>query len=266
MVALSWRPSCGRHTLAWRAQGKFIREMHGLSTDYGPIFATVHIHSTATYRDNMTRCLHRIQRRGKPDGTTVEPWNGAAISEFLKPFGKLDLLAFMNRHWIAQNQPNSDFWAHEFSKHATCFSSFDVECYGPQYRVREEVPDFFETVVAYHQSLPTWGWLRAKQIAPSNETRYSLTAIRDALTEGYGKTPYISCTGPAYNTTEAGNGSKDQGKTVLSEVWYYHHVFGRVQRNQPWRVNADVAGGSLSNCAIAPDSIWYYERSEGSEM
>jgi ribonuclease T2 len=202
---------------------------------------------------------------GTPDGTPVPPWTGTAIGEFVKALGKLDLLAFMDKYWIAQNQANSDFWAHEFSKHATCFSSFDVECYGPQYVEHQEVADFFETVVAYHQSLPTWGWLRAKDIAPSNETAYSLSAIQNALTEGFGATPYISCSGPAYNTTAAGRGSSDKGRTVLSEVWYYHHVFGRVQRNQGLRVNADVAGGALSNCATTPGAVWYYERSKGSE-
>ncbi|OIW27128.1 ribonuclease T2 [Coniochaeta ligniaria NRRL 30616] len=203
---------------------------------------------------------------GTPSGTPVRPWTGTNIGEFLKPFGKLDLLAFMNKYWIAQNQPNSDFWGHEFSKHATCFSSFDVECYGPQYVQHQEVVDFFETVISYYQILPTWGWLRAKDIAPSNETAYSLTSIQAALTEGFGKRPYILCSGPAFNTTAAGKGSKDQGKVVLSEVWYYHHVFGRVQRGQGLRVDADIAGGALTNCATTPGALWYYERSKGSEV
>lgn len=202
---------------------------------------------------------------GTPSGTPVLPWKGTAIGEFLKPFGKLDLLAFMNKYWIAQNQPNSDFWGHEFSKHATCFSSFDTECYGPQYRVHEEVVAFFETVVSYYQNLPTWGWLRAQDIKPSNSTGYSLSKIQGALTEGFGKKPYVSCSGPAYNTTAKGKGSLDNGKTVLSEIWYYHHVFGRVQRGQGLRVDADIVGGSLTNCAKAEGAVWYYERSKGSE-
>jgi ribonuclease T2 len=202
---------------------------------------------------------------GTPSGKPVPAWNGTAIGEFLKPFGKLDLLAYMNKYWIAQNQPNSDFWGHEFSKHATCFSSFDVECYGPQYRQHEEVVDFFETVVAYYQTVPTWGWLRAKDIKPSNSTGYSLSALQGALKEGFGALPYIGCSGPAYNTTAAGKGSLDAGRTVLSEVWYYHHVYGRVQRNQGLRVDADIVGGSVSNCAKAPGAVRYYERTSGSE-
>ncbi|KAB5566044.1 ribonuclease T2-like protein, partial [Coniochaeta sp. 2T2.1] len=49
--------------------------------------------------------------------------------------------------WDIYREPGPDFWGHEFSKHATCFSSFDPECYGPLCRQHEEVVDFFQTVV-----------------------------------------------------------------------------------------------------------------------
>jgi len=65
---------------------------------------------------------------GTPSGIPVPAYKGPGIGTFLQPFGKLDLLAYMNKYWIAQGQPNQDFWGHEFSKHATCFSTFDVEC------------------------------------------------------------------------------------------------------------------------------------------
>jgi len=35
-------------------------------------------------------------------------------------------LWFIFRYWINQGASNSEFWAHEFSKHATCFSTFEV--------------------------------------------------------------------------------------------------------------------------------------------
>lgn len=34
---------------------------------------------------------------GTPRGTPVPPYKGPSISTFLKPFGKLDLLAYMNK-------------------------------------------------------------------------------------------------------------------------------------------------------------------------
>lgn len=196
------------------------------------------------------------------------PYTGPGIGTFLEPFAKFDLLAYMNKFWIAQNQPNQDFWGHEFSKHATCYSSFDVECYGPEYVEHEEVVDFFEVALSYYNTLPTWTWLSDAGIVPCNATAtvYSLADIQAALKTGFGELPYVGCSGPRYNTTEAGQGSLDNGYTVLTEVWYYHHVLGRVQNGQAQKVGADINGGSVSSCAKTEGALRYYERSTGSDV
>lgn len=147
-------------------------------------------------------------------------YTGAPISTFLEPLGKLDLLAWMSANWVAQGQPNADFWGHEFSKHATCFSTFDVPCYGPQYVEHEDVADFFETAAAFYRTLPTYTWLAAAGIVPSNATGYDLADVQAALTAAFGAVPYIACAGDRYNETAAGQGSDDDGYTALSEVWY----------------------------------------------
>jgi len=157
---------------------------------------------------------------GLPNGTVVPPYRGPNIGTFLQPFGKYDLLAYMNKYWISQGGPNYDFWGHEFSKHATCFSTFDVPCYGPEYRAREDVVDFFQTAILYYMRLPTWGWLGAHSIYPSNTTTYTLSDMEGALSHEYGAVPYLGCTGPRFNETVAGANSTDTGRTVLSEVWY----------------------------------------------
>ena len=61
-----------------------------------------------------------------PNGTVVPAYKGPAISTFIEAAKRYDLLAWMNKYWINQGAPNSDFWGHEFSKHATCFSTFQV--------------------------------------------------------------------------------------------------------------------------------------------
>lgn len=48
---------------------------------------------------------------------------------WFEPNGKADLLAYMKKHWVGLDQPSWILWAHEFSKHATCFSTFQTECY-----------------------------------------------------------------------------------------------------------------------------------------
>ena len=178
----------------------------------------------------------------------------------MEPFGALDLRAYMNKYWIAQNEPNYDLWAHEFSKHATCFSTFDVPCYGPEYVEHEEVVDFFETVVKYFMRLPTWGWLGAYGIYPSNTTTYTLSDMQSALSQQYGATPYLGCSGPRYNDTVAGANTTDSGRTQLSEVWYYFHAYGKPQDGG----SIPVEQTGSSSCATSEGAINYYERANGS--
>lgn len=197
---------------------------------------------------------------GAPDGTPVPPYTGPPIDPFT-PFARHDLHAWMQTYWIARNQPNWVLWAHEFSKHATCFSTFDLPCYGPQYQDGYDLIEFFETTAMYFLRLPTYAWLRDADIVPSNGTAYSLSDLEDALSGAYGVEPYVGCSGPAYNETDAGQGSDDDGATVLSEVWYYFHVFGRPQDGR-W---APVAQTGSSSCAKGEGAVWYYERSQRSE-
>jgi ribonuclease T2 len=161
---------------------------------------------------------------GTPSGVPVPPWTGATIGSFVEKFGRYDLLAWMNKYWVNQGGTNDEFWAHEFSKHATCFSTFDIPCYGPKYVEHEEVVEFFETAIMYYLKVPTFTWLADKGIMPSNDSTVSLGDLQDALVEGYGALPYIGCSGTRYNETDAGMGGEDSGRTVVSEVWYYKYV------------------------------------------
>lgn len=183
------------------------------------------------------------------------------------------------RYWIGRDSPNWVLWAHEYSKHATCFSTFDVPCYGPQYREHEDVIDYFETSVRYFKKQPTWEWLSRWDITPSNSTTYSFDEIRHALSEEYGAVPYIGCSGPKYNETAGGSNSSDNGKTIFSEVWYFSHVSstrgveyelsadGLKVFGKPQDVNyvpVDV-GSFATNCAKTAGAIKYPTRSNGSE-
>lgn len=47
---------------------------------------------------------------GLPNGAVVPAYNGSGIGTFLEPFGRYDLLEYMNTYWIAQNSPNQDLW------------------------------------------------------------------------------------------------------------------------------------------------------------
>jgi ribonuclease T2 len=144
----------------------------------------------------------------------------------------------MNTYWIAFQQDNPGFWGHEFSKHATCYSTFNVPCYGPMYRQHEEVVDFFETAIKYYKRFPTFKWLEEAKITPSNSTGYAYADIRDTLFAKTGGVPFIGCNGPRYNTTAAGKGSLDNGYTALSEIWYYEYVSFSYSMSSVWNIGS----------------------------
>ncbi|KAJ6621084.1 ribonuclease T2 [Mycena sp. CBHHK59/15] len=177
--------------------------------------------------------------------TGVPPYTGPGVDTFIEQFGRLDLLEYMNNYWINQGAPNKNFWAHEFSKHATCTSTFDVACYGPSYKEHQDVINFFDAVIrAFHQ-YPTFDLLASRGILPSNKTSYSLGQIQDALKSQTAALPYLGCTT---------NG------TVLSEVWYFSHVYGTEQYGHFKTLDTTTK----STCSpTAP--IWYYERTPASE-
>lgn len=205
---------------------------------------------------------------GTASGTPVPSYTGPTVDTFLGALGSpgQKLLEWMNKFWIAQNQPNTEFWAHEFSKHATCFSTFSSSCFSESdLKKHNDLLVFFQVAAEYYKRLPTYDWLAAKSIKPSNSTGYTLADIQSTLAARHGAVPYIGCSGPRYNETAAGKGSLDNGRTQFSEVWYYYHSYGQVQSGKGKPVEADINGGSTSSCAKAPKAVWYYERTPGSE-
>lgn len=175
------------------------------------------------------------------NGQTVPRYSGPTVDTFITAAGRDDLLAFMKKYWVSQGSSDASFWAHEYSKHGTCFSTFDTKCYSSDTQ-HEDLIDFFETVTKAWLKYPTYDWLAAADIVPSNSTTYKLSDMQDALKSKTGALPYLGC-----------------HNKVLSEVWYYSHSLGPVQ-------NLDFHAVDTTTKTTCPESgIHYYERSSASE-
>ncbi|CAG7854830.1 Ribonuclease T2-like 1-A Short=RNase T2-like A; Flags: Precursor [Serendipita indica DSM 11827] len=175
-------------------------------------------------------------------GKTVPPYSGPGVDTFITDFGRNDLLRFMKKFWVSKGSSDASFWAHEFSKHGTCFSTFDTKCYD-NYKPHEDVINFFDTVSQAYLKYPTYKWLEAANIVPSNSTTYTLKDMESALESASGALPYLGCRG-----------------NVLSEVWYYSHAKGMVQDLQL----TPVKSTTKSKCPAT--GIRYPQRSSGSEQ
>ncbi|KAG6821402.1 hypothetical protein H0H93_014199 [Arthromyces matolae] len=180
-----------------------------------------------------------------PNGTVVPAWKGPGVDTFIAEFGRQDLLNWMNKYWINQGASNAAMWAHEFSKHGTCTSTFDVKCYGSSYKKHQELINYYDAAIRAFHLYPSYDVLAASGIIPSNKTAYTLNQISTAINTQVGATPYIGCT---------------HNGTVLSELWYFNHVFGTEQ----YGTFKPLDSTTPSTCT-STGKIWYYERTPSSE-
>jgi ribonuclease T2 len=189
---------------------------------------------------------------------------GPQAVQILLQYGRTDLLAQMDRLWINQGLTNDDLWAHEYAKHATCTSTFDLDCYAPLYEDSTaaaananngtgeglDVIDYFETSMNYFTLHPTYEWLSRAGITPSNTTTYSLTQIQAAIRNATGTNAFLGC-----NRNRAMNNTRN----LLSEVWYYGYNRGRVQDLSFERVDSN----KFFNSTCVQAGIIYPKRAPG---
>lgn len=188
-----------------------------------------------------------------PNNVTILPtvWNANnnSVLAVLKKFGRYDLIDYMNGFWVNQGVSNNIFWGHEFSKHATCTSTFDIACYGPDYVEGQEVVDFVLAAIRAFKFYPSYSILASAGIIPSNTTTYSLAQLNNAFLAQTGSLPYFGCAKDAQ-----GN------KTIFNEIWINAHVYGTPQYGQLKTVDTPAK----SSCSNVTGAIHYYERTPSS--
>lgn len=90
--------------------------------------------------------------------------------------------------WYDFEHPDnpSEFWSHEYDKHGTCASSDPIM--STQFQ-------FFSAAIKLHQSVfPLVQVLEKAGIVPSNSKQYSLSSFQQAIQQGIGAFPLMTCT------------------------------------------------------------------------
>ncbi|OAA56520.1 ribonuclease T2 family protein [Niveomyces insectorum RCEF 264] len=156
------------------------------------------------------------------------------IPQVLRQHGQDELLAFMDRYWVADRGSNAHLWAHEYNKHATCMNTLVPACYGAGYRAGVEVVDYFVRATSLFGQLDTYTALARADIRPSTVRRYPLVDVQAALERLSGGRVVLRCTGPRRDT--------------LHEVWYVYFVQGSVQTGVFVPATSLGREGAAGNC------------------
>ncbi|EMG46557.1 RNY1-A Ribonuclease T2-like 1-A [Candida maltosa Xu316] len=136
--------------------------------------------------------------------------NGNTIEDIIvNQFNDQELFDNLKRVWADINGRETRFWAHEWNKHGTCFSTLKPGCF-LDFKKNENVYKFFSLAYKAFEKLDTFSWLVEAGIKPSTTETYTLGQIQDALDSKFGKNVYIKC----------------DRNHAINEIWYYHHVKG----------------------------------------
>lgn len=199
--------------------------------DYNPATGPADLFTTHGLWSDL--CTGGYKQYCNPD------WEITDATEVLRDAGANSLLAEMNYSWKNQGKSDADLWLHEFNKHGTCMDTVSPSCYSSDANKYQYVVDFFTTVVKLQKTLPTYKFLEAAGITPTDKKQYSkadmLAAIKDS---SFGHNVYLGC-------TKAG---------ALSEVYYHFYLRGAVANGMFVPTEPPTGTG---NC---PDKIWYYPK------
>ncbi|KAF4785927.1 ribonuclease T2 family protein [Colletotrichum scovillei] len=157
------------------------------------------------------------------------------ITDILKHYGQDELLALMERYWVAAYGANNNLWANEYNTHASCINTLSSTCYDTAYDTGIQVVDYFTRAFSLFRQLDTFTALERAGITPSISRRYALAEVTRTLERLSGGRVVLRCSG--------------QGRDVLHEAWYSYSLMGSLQTGQFVPASDLGSYGEASNCA-----------------
>jgi len=133
------------------------------------------------------------------------------VTQILQGLGEYQLLQEMNNVWPNDQGTVDSFWAHEWNKHGTCFSTFQPQCY-TKYTKHQEVADFYRMTIDFYHKYNVYKALKRHGIVPGHT--YKSEQYTKALVKEFGTVPNLQC---------------DPTTGALNAVWLYFHAKGPVR-------------------------------------
>ncbi|CAO3702448.1 unnamed protein product [Rhizopus stolonifer] len=138
------------------------------------------------------------------------------------------LYSSMQTYWPSNTGNNNKFWSHEWSKHGTCVTTYDPDCYS-DYQENEDMVDYFQKAIDLRSQYNVYEALSSNGITPGGT--YSASAMRSALEDYFGASVYLGCS-----------------SGTLSDVELFFYVKGR----DTYQITDAVSTGSCSGSVEYP--------------
>ncbi|CAO3661624.1 unnamed protein product [Umbelopsis vinacea] len=155
------------------------------------------------------------------------------VTAILQDLGEYQLLQEMNIVWPNSEGSTDSFWSHEWSKHGTCFSTFEPKCY-TNYKTGQEMADFFRMTINFYHKFNLYKALERHGIVPGH--KYKSEQFTKALVKEFGTVPNLQC---------------DTGTGNLNAIWLYFHAKGPV-RNLELRPTVPNAPNACNDTIVYP--------------
>ncbi|CBQ73426.1 related to Ribonuclease Trv [Sporisorium reilianum SRZ2] len=144
----------------------------------------------------------------------IPEYTGEQIETVMQKYDPA-LFAYYQKFFKDLNGNSTSFLEHEYSKHATCYTTMRPSCQPALPWISQ--PDFavlnyFRQVAHKFAERPTYNILEASGIVPSATQNYTLVQIQQSLKDFHGATPFVGC----------------NKKGEFSEVWWFWLVRGSV--------------------------------------
>ncbi|RLV93514.1 hypothetical protein JA1_002251 [Spathaspora sp. JA1] len=154
---------------------------------------------------------------------------------FIDKFKDQTLYDNLKKTWKSNKGEHDDtnFWAYEFNKHATCMSTILPTCYS-DFKSGENVYDYFTVVYELFEQLPTYKWLVEGGVKPSNTETYTREQVANALKSKFGQDVYFNC----------------DGNNAINEIHYFHHLRGSLLERNFVRLPAKSRAHDNKECPL----------------
>ncbi|KAG0041634.1 ribonuclease T2-like [Gryganskiella cystojenkinii] len=135
----------------------------------------------------------------------------------------------MNTYWGSYKGDNNAFWAHEWSKHATCISTLAPSCHS-DWAQDQDVYTFFSTVLGLRKQYDLYQALANAGITPGSNP--NVADMHSAIQSAFGVDAEINCS-----------------SGVLSEIWLKFNV----QNGNQYVLGDALTKGSCSGAISYPE-------------